>query len=95
MIPDPVKVHILLYCDSVNEMRKVVDGLRDWMRVKNPGKTVAVLNGTIIYAGEEMVEVIHREKLAAKKQGAHWDHIAPGSEVWKRLEYAFKELERK
>lgn len=87
---DPVKVHILIYCDSVSEMRRVVNGLRDWMRMTNPNKTCAVLNGTTLFAGAEMVEVIHREQLAVKKQGAHWDNIAPGSDVLRRLESFLK-----
>ena len=86
MITDPIKVRILIVCDSVSEMRRVIDGFRDVIRMHNPNETVAVLNGTVIFYGRQKVEVILREQLAVKKQGAHWDRIGIGSEVLKRIE---------
>ena len=87
---DPMQVRILIVCDSVGEMRKVVEGFRDVSRMTNPNKTVAVLNGTVIFSGRQMAEVILREQLAVKKQGTHWDRIGLGSDVLRRLESFLK-----
>ena len=80
MTPD-LKTRILVHCDSNAEIRRMSDMLRDWIRAVNPNHTVAVLNTTTIYAGSEMVEIIHSEKLAIKKQGARWDEIVSGSKM--------------
>ena len=88
MITDPIEVRILIVCDSVSEMCKVVEGFKDVSRMTN--KTLAVLNGTRMFSGRQMAEVIFREDLAVKKQGAHWDRIGLGSETLKRLDAFLK-----
>lgn len=87
-VSTPVQVRILIVCDSVSEMCKVVEGFKDVSRMTN--KTLAVLNGTRMLSGNQMAEVILREDLAVKKQGTHWDRIGLGSETLSRLEAFLK-----